>query len=232
MTILALTASMSSQWSTSSASKCIDGVNTYSVPCSGLCDVFLCHTQFNPQEWLVITVTGYNVDKVLVYNRIDGSEYWAASRINNAKFIISYDFAGTSIIYQSSFGTTASSVYTFQFSTCIAGKYSSTAGSSSCTSCDTGKYLSTPGATSASSCASCAVGTYSSTPGSSSCTSCVVGYTTLSTGAIASSQCSICAQGYYTNSATCTACQQGYTTNSTGATSISQCGIIIIIIIS
>ena len=104
------------------ASKCIDGVTTYPLsPCASLdwavCHSSMCITLNNPQEWLVITVTGYSVNKVVVYNRIDGSEYGHTSRINNAKLIYTYDFAGTSIIHQSSFGTTASSVYTFDFST-------------------------------------------------------------------------------------------------------------------
>ena len=99
------------------ASNCIDGVITY-PGCSGSgCCPYICHTLYNPNEWLVITVTGYSVNKVVVYNRIDGSENGHTSRINNAKLIYSYDFAGTSIIHQSSFGTTASLTYTFDFST-------------------------------------------------------------------------------------------------------------------
>ena len=59
----------------------------------------------------MITVTGYSVDKVVVYNRL----YGAQELINNAKLIYSNDFDGTSIIYQSSFGSSASPVYTFDF---------------------------------------------------------------------------------------------------------------------
>ena len=112
--IIALTASMSTQYdNTAVASNCINGVTTDSLPCTWPCS--LCHTQYSPQGWLVITVTGYSVNKVVVYNRIDCGT--CHSRINNAKLIYSYDFAGTSIIHQSSFGTTVLAVYTFDFST-------------------------------------------------------------------------------------------------------------------
>ena len=102
------------------SSNCIDGATTYAVPCpSNNCHPYLCITSNNPQEWLVITVTGYSVNKVVVYNRIDGNcnADGCQSRINNAKLLYSYDFAGTSIIHQASFGTTASLTYTFDFST-------------------------------------------------------------------------------------------------------------------
>ena len=110
---------MSSQWSNEAiASNCIDGATTYAVPCpSNICHPYLCITNNNPNEWLVITVRGYSVNKIVVYNRIDCIAAGCQSRINNAKLIYSYDFAGTSIIHQSSFGTTVSSVYTFDFST-------------------------------------------------------------------------------------------------------------------
>ena len=85
------------------ASNCIDGITTSSG--------FLCHTNYGGQQWLVITVTGYNVNKIVVYNRINGYQ----DRINGATIKYSYDFAGTSIIHQSSFGSTASLVYTFDF---------------------------------------------------------------------------------------------------------------------
>ena len=95
------------------ASNCIDEVTTYSCSSWPGCHPYLCHTLGNPNEWLVITVTGYSVNKVVVYNRIDSCQ----DRINNAKLIYSYDFEGNSVIHQSSFGTTASLVYTFDFST-------------------------------------------------------------------------------------------------------------------
>jgi hypothetical protein len=38
-----------------------------------------------------------------------------AIAINGAKLIYSNDFEGTSIIYQASFGSTASDIYTFDF---------------------------------------------------------------------------------------------------------------------
>ena len=102
--------------STTGASNCIDGINTYIMSCYWPCSKpYLCHTNTNkkPQEWLVITVTGYSVDKIKVYNRVESDQ----DRINNAKLIYSYDFAGTSIVHQASFGTSASLVYTFDFST-------------------------------------------------------------------------------------------------------------------
>ena len=96
------------------ASNCIDGVTTHASSCIWPCSKpYLCHTLFNPQEWLVVAVTGYSVDKIKVYNIIE----CCRARINNAKLIYSYDFAGTSIIHQASFGSTASSIYTFDFST-------------------------------------------------------------------------------------------------------------------
>ena len=85
------------------ASNCIDGVTTYSG----------CHTNNGGQQWLVITITGYSVNKIIVYNRIDCCQ----DRINGATIKYSYDFAGTSIIHQSSFGSTSSLEYTFDFST-------------------------------------------------------------------------------------------------------------------
>jgi len=97
--------------STTGASNCIDGVTASCTwPCS---TPYLCHTSCNPQEWLVVAVTGFSVNKVVVYNRAEGCE----DRINNAKLIYSYDFAGTSIIHQASFGSTVLSTYTFDFST-------------------------------------------------------------------------------------------------------------------
>ena len=95
---------------------CIDGVNSIPSSCTLPCsEPYYCHTSnsISPHEWLVITVTGYSVNKVVVYNNIECCQ----ERINNAKLIHSYDFAGTSIIHQSSFGSTASLVYTFDFST-------------------------------------------------------------------------------------------------------------------
>ena len=101
--------------STPVASNCIDGVITYPACPTGYiyCHPYICNTLNGGQEWLVITVTGYSVNKIVVYNRIDGSQ----SRINGATIKYSYDLAGTSIIHQSSFGSTSSLVYTFDFST-------------------------------------------------------------------------------------------------------------------
>ena len=94
------------------ASNCIDGVTTYAnCQVSNQCHPYLCITWNHNKDWLVITVTGYSVDKVVVYNRL----YGAQELINNAKLIYSNDFEGTSIIYQSSFGSSASAVYTFDF---------------------------------------------------------------------------------------------------------------------
>jgi len=106
---------MSSQYNAGTiAANCIDGVTTYASSCTWPCSQpYLCATVGNPQDWLVITVTRYSVDKIVVYNRIDCCQ----DRINNAKLIYSYDFAGTSIIHQASFGTTVLSTYTFDFST-------------------------------------------------------------------------------------------------------------------
>ena len=94
------------------ASNCIDGVTTYPYcQTSNQCHPYLCITWNHNKDWLVITVTGYIVDKVVVYNRL----YGAQELINNAKLIYSNDFDGTSIIHQSSFGSSASPVYTFDF---------------------------------------------------------------------------------------------------------------------
>ena len=106
---------MSTQYNAGTiASNCIDGVTTYASSCTWPCSQpYMCATLGNPQDWLVVTVTGYSVDKIKVYNIIE----CCRARINNAKLIYSYDFAGTSIIHQASFGTSASLVYTFDFST-------------------------------------------------------------------------------------------------------------------
>ena len=93
---------MSSQYQSNYASNCIDDSSAN-----------MCHTIDSPQGWLVITVTGYSVNKVVVYNRNDCCQ----DRINDAKLIYSYDFASTFIVHQSSFGSTSSLVYTFDFST-------------------------------------------------------------------------------------------------------------------
>ena len=96
------------------ASNCIDGVTTYSGSLTELnSHPYLCHTNNGSQQWLVITITGYSVNKIIVYNRIDCCQ----DRINGATIKYSYDFAGTSIIHQSSFGSTSSLEYTFDFST-------------------------------------------------------------------------------------------------------------------
>ena len=98
----------------SKASNCIDGVTTYDgSSCIVENHAYLCITQNGGQEWLVITVTGYSVNKIVVYNRVDCLQY----TINGATIKYSYDFAGTSIIHQSSFGSTSSLEYTFDFST-------------------------------------------------------------------------------------------------------------------
>jgi hypothetical protein len=89
---------MSSQYSTGEASNCIDGITTYSG-CSGNgCHPYLCLTANSGPHWLVISVTGYSVNKIVVHNRIDGIQ----SLINGAQLIYSNDFEGRSIIYQSS----------------------------------------------------------------------------------------------------------------------------------
>ena len=98
------------------ASHCIDGVTTYSGCTSHRCHPYLCLTADTGPHWLVISVTGYSVSKIVVYNRIDGSEYGIQSSINGAQLIYSNDFEGTSVIYQSSFGYTSSLMYTFDLS--------------------------------------------------------------------------------------------------------------------
>ena len=97
------------------ASHCIDGIITYSGCSGGDCHPYLCLTADSGPHWLVISVTGYSVDKIVVYNRIDGSDYMIQSSINGADLIYSNDFEGNSVIYQSSFGYTSSLVYTFDF---------------------------------------------------------------------------------------------------------------------
>ena len=100
---------MSSQWSTCVASKCIDGVTV----CSGSCDPdYICHTGSGETEWLLITANGYNVDKVVVYNRPD----FDPGRINGATLLVSYDSAFSTIAYERNFGNTGSAVYTFNLS--------------------------------------------------------------------------------------------------------------------
>ena len=98
------------------ASHCIDGVTTYSGCSSVECHPYLCLTADEGPHWLVISVTGYNVSKIVVYNRIDDTAWGAQSRINGAQLIYSNDFEGNSVIYQSSFGYTSSLIYTFDLS--------------------------------------------------------------------------------------------------------------------
>ena len=98
------------------ASHCIDGVTTYSGCSGGGCHPYLCLTAESGPHWLVISVTGYSVNKIVVHNRIDGSEYGIQSLINGAQLIYSNDFEGRSIIYQSSFGYSSSLIYTFDLS--------------------------------------------------------------------------------------------------------------------
>ena len=103
---------MSSSWvdPTPVAAHCIDGVTTESCTVSGNgCHPYLCHTGDAGLEWLVVTVTGYDVDKVVVYNRVDDGH----DRIQRAKLIYSNDFEGSSVLYQSSFGNTTALTYTF-----------------------------------------------------------------------------------------------------------------------
>jgi len=103
---------MSSEWPSSSpvATHCIDGITTEHCGTSGdSCHPYLCITAGKGLDWLVITVTGYDVDKVVVYNRVDGYH----DRIQRANLIYSNDFEGSSVIYQSSFGDTTALTYTF-----------------------------------------------------------------------------------------------------------------------
>ena len=71
----------------------------------------ICHSA-NVGDSLVISITGYSVSKLVVYNRIDCCQ----DRIKDAQLIYSNDLNATSIIYQSSFDT-VSMIYTFPVST-------------------------------------------------------------------------------------------------------------------
>ena len=97
-------------WENGVASHCIDGVTTYNAYWPGSLD-FICHSS-GEGDTLVITVTGYNVDKVIVYNRLDLTTE-LQYRILRYDLQYTNDFGGQSVIYQSSFGGTVLSTYTF-----------------------------------------------------------------------------------------------------------------------
>ena len=111
----ALTATMSSTWYP--ASRCIDGLTApppetvFNGICQYECQTYLCHTS-DGNGWLRITVSGYSVNKIVVWNRI----HCCQGRINGANIVYSYDMAGNNVIYKSTFSYTSSLVYTFDFS--------------------------------------------------------------------------------------------------------------------
>ena len=97
------------------ASKCIDGIITY-TNCGDPCAFpAMCHTNAGIGEYIVVAVTNYAVHKAIVYNRYDTYQ----DRINNAEVIYSTDFAGLSVIYQTTTGSTALTTYTFNFPTYV-----------------------------------------------------------------------------------------------------------------
>jgi len=119
----ALTATQSSTITSDyPASICIDGRTSCPnsrcvLYASGSPDIsYICHTDRGPNEWLLVTATGYDVNKVIVYNRL---ESWTDGlrRINGATILVSHDDTFTSIVYQESFGDSASAVYTFDLPT-------------------------------------------------------------------------------------------------------------------
>ena len=75
----------------------------------------MCHTDAGVGQYIVVAVTNYAVHKAIVYNRYDVYQ----DRINNAKVIYSTDFAGLSVIYQTTTGSTAQNTYTFNFPTYV-----------------------------------------------------------------------------------------------------------------
>ena len=104
-------------------SHCIDGVTTYTGCCGLDCHPYLCLTDNTEPDgglhWLVISVTGYSVDKIVVYNRVITNSVvgcWECcdTSMNGAQLIYSNDLAGNDVIYQSTFGYTSSVVYTFE----------------------------------------------------------------------------------------------------------------------
>jgi hypothetical protein len=97
------------------ASNCIDGIITY-TNCGDPCAfAAMCHTNIGIGQYIVVAVTNYAVHKAIVYNRYDAHQ----DRINNAKVIYSSDFAGLSVIYQTTTGSTALTTYTFNFPTYV-----------------------------------------------------------------------------------------------------------------
>jgi len=103
---------MSTQYSTGEASNCIDGITTYSCYDDSCVEGSVCHTEEETSNWLLITVTDYSVDKVIVYNRL---EDYAQDRVNDATITYSSDAEGRTVLYQSSFGSARSLTYTFNF---------------------------------------------------------------------------------------------------------------------
>ena len=63
---------MEGAWTGCDASHCIDGVTTYNsaVYYDEAAHPYICHS-LTGGATLVITVTGYNVNKIMVYNRLD-----------------------------------------------------------------------------------------------------------------------------------------------------------------
>lgn len=102
---------MSSSWidPTPVASHCIDGNIIEPCDSGNNCHPYICSTGGTDLDWLVVTVTGYDIDKIVVYNRFDAG----LDRIKGANLIYSNDFEGSSVIYQSSFGNTTALIYTF-----------------------------------------------------------------------------------------------------------------------
>jgi hypothetical protein len=118
-------------------------------------------------------------------------------------------------------GKYASSTGSSSCTTCAAGKYASW-GSSSCTNCAAGKYASSG----SSSCTNCAAGKYASSSGSSSCTECEAGKYNTETGSSTATKCKTCLAGKYSwwGASSCTSCPAGKGTKSPGSISIAYCG--------
>ena len=93
------------------ASNCIDGIITY-TNCGDPCAfAAMCHTNIGIGQYIVVAVKNYAARKAIVYNRL----YSLQTRTNYAKVIYSSDFAGLSVIYQSTTGSTAKNTYTFNW---------------------------------------------------------------------------------------------------------------------
>jgi len=103
----ALTCTMSTTGYGLTVDKCFDGITNS--------DSNMCHTDGTPNfgEYLTCIVAGgYSVSMVKVYNRYSSYTH-ELQRINNANLIYSRYSDGTSVLHQSSFGDTASALYTF-----------------------------------------------------------------------------------------------------------------------